>query len=135
MADAMARTGPRPVGAPDGRRGRRVALVGVPSEAGAYGVGQYEAPAALRQAGLVERLAEAGAAMTDLGDSSPWPWRPDRNTGLPRGAMFRSLEVLAAGGGLAAITVTEITPKNAAVEDGLLDRFVGSLATAIGGRE
>jgi ethanolamine utilization microcompartment shell protein EutS len=48
--------------------------------------------------------------------------------------MFRSLEVLAAGGGLAAITVTEITPKNAAVEDGLLERFVGSLATAIGGR-
>ena len=45
--------------------------------------------------------------------------------------MFRALEVLAAGDGLAAITVTEINPKNAAAEDGLLGRFVGALAAAI----
>jgi arginase len=54
---------------------RHVALVGVPSGAGACGVGQHEAPAALRAAGLVDRL---GADVADLGDSEPWPWRPDR---------------------------------------------------------
>ena len=57
---------------------REVALVGVPSGAGACGVGQHEAPAALRDAGLVERLTGAGAVVSDLGDSPPWPWRPDR---------------------------------------------------------
>jgi arginase len=55
-----------------------------------------------------------------------------RNTGLPLGVMFRALKVLAAGDGLAAITVTEINPKNAAAEDGLLERFAESLAAAIG---
>ena len=53
-----------------------------------------------------------------------------RNTGLPLSVMFRALEVLAAGHGLAAITVTELNPKNAAVEDGLLERFAESLAAA-----
>jgi arginase len=293
---------------------REVALIGVPSGAGACGVGQHETPAALRAAGLLERLADAGMAVSDLGDSPPWPWRPDRtnrraqnlgavveqvrttatrvadglavpvrialvlggdctigigtvagaqsvlgdidlhadlntpasagdgaldwmalahmlaipdsepslaeatgrvpiidparvvlfghgraqatgwernqikrldlarfavedvatdpeavaeaalgllasraerylihldvdvvdftdapisehtsrNTGLPLGVMFRALKVLAAGDGLAAITVTEINPKNAAAEDGLLERFAESLAAAIG---
>jgi arginase len=293
---------------------REVALIGVPSGAGACGVGQHETPAALRAAGLLERLADAGMAVSDLGNSPPWPWRPDRtnrrsqnlgavveqvrttatrvadglavpvrialvlggdctigigtvagaqsvlgdidlhadlntpasagdgaldwmalahmlaipdsepslaeatgrvpiidparvvlfghgraqatgwernqikrldlarfavedvatdpeavaeaalgllasraerylihldvdvvdftdapisehtsrNTGLPLGVMFRALKVLAAGDGLAAITVTEINPKNAAAEDGLLERFAESLAAAIG---
>jgi arginase len=293
---------------------RDVALIGVPSGAGACGVGQHGTPAALRAAGLAERLADAGMAVSDLGDSPPWPWRPDRtnrraqnlgavveqvrttatrvadglavpgrialvlggdctigigtvagaqsvlgdidlhadlntpasagdgaldwmalahmlaipgsepslaeatgrvpiidpaqvvlfghgraqatgwernqikrldlarfavedvatdpeaaaaeslgllasradrylihldvdvvdftdapisehtsrNTGLPLGVMFRALKVLAAGDGLAAITVTEINPKNAAAEDGLLERFAESLAAAIG---
>src|SRR5215208_5003537 len=57
---------------------RQVALIGVPSGAGACGVGQHEAPAELRAVGLVERLADAGIAVTDLGDAPSWPWRPDR---------------------------------------------------------
>jgi arginase len=57
---------------------REVALIGVPSGAGACGVGQHGTPAALRAAGLVELLADAGMAVSDLGDSPPWPWRPDR---------------------------------------------------------
>jgi arginase len=57
---------------------RDVALIGVPSGAGACGVGQHGTPAALRAAGLAERLADAGMAVSDLGDSPPWPWRPDR---------------------------------------------------------
>src|ERR671910_1891097 len=57
---------------------REVAVIGVPSGAGAWGVGKHGPPAALRAAGLVERLADAGMAVSDLGDSPPWPWRPDR---------------------------------------------------------
>jgi arginase len=58
---------------------RQGALIGVPSGAGACGVGQHETPAALRAAGLIERLTDAGMAVTDLGDSPSWPWRPDRD--------------------------------------------------------
>jgi arginase len=57
---------------------RQVALIGVPSGAGACGVGQHETPDALRAAGLIERLTDASMAVTDLGDSPSWPWRPDR---------------------------------------------------------
>jgi arginase len=57
---------------------RDIALIGVPSGAGACGVGQHETPVALRAAGLIERLTDADIDLTDLGDSPPWPWRPDR---------------------------------------------------------
>jgi arginase len=57
---------------------REFALVGVPSGAGACGVGQHETPRALRAAGLIERLTTVGASVVDHGDSDAWPWRPDR---------------------------------------------------------
>jgi arginase len=43
-------------------------LIGVPSSAGTHGVGQEKAPAALRRAGLVERLLAAGLDLHDDGD-------------------------------------------------------------------
>jgi arginase len=55
-----------------------LAVVGAPSGAGACGVGQEAAPAALRAAGLIEALSGAGYAVDDLGDSQLVPWRPDR---------------------------------------------------------
>lgn len=57
---------------------RELVLVGVPSGAGACGVGQDQAPAALRAAGLSECLTKEGFAVVDLGDSQVVPWRPDR---------------------------------------------------------
>jgi arginase len=39
---------------------RRVALIGVPSGAGACGVGQEQTPEAIRTAGLVEQLRRVG---------------------------------------------------------------------------
>jgi arginase len=57
-------------------------VIGVPSSAGAYAIGQEAAPAALRAAGLVARLRGAGAEVDDTGDSPVWAWRPDR--GRPR---------------------------------------------------
>jgi arginase len=61
------------------RRGaRRITVIGVPSSAGAFAVGQEEAPRALRAAGLIESLRGAGAEVRDDGDSPMWRWRPDR---------------------------------------------------------
>jgi arginase len=57
---------------------RQFSIIGVPSGAGGCGVGMDETPAALRSAGLVDRLREAGAVVRDLGDSDQLPWRPDR---------------------------------------------------------
>ena len=55
-----------------------LALLGAASGAGACGVGQDRAPAALRAAGLVGLLDEVGFEVADLGDSPVVPWRPDR---------------------------------------------------------
>jgi arginase len=46
----------------------RFTVVGVPSSAGAHHAGQEAAPAALRAAGLVERLSASGADVVDEGD-------------------------------------------------------------------
>ncbi len=57
---------------------QELAVLGAPSGAGACGVGQEKAPAALRSAGLLEMLSRAGFEVSDLGDSTVVPWRPDR---------------------------------------------------------
>jgi arginase len=53
-------------------------LLGVPTSAGAFTPGQERAPAALREAGLVDALTQRGVEVRDLGDSPVWRWRPDR---------------------------------------------------------
>ncbi len=55
----------------------RLALIGVPSSAGARRKGQEGAPAALRAVGLVERLQAEGLDVADLGDLSSVSFRPD----------------------------------------------------------
>jgi arginase len=62
--------------------GRTIGLVGAPSSAGAFAPGQEQAPGALREAGLVERLVTVGLAVNDHGDVPGFRWRPDR--GRPR---------------------------------------------------
>jgi arginase len=57
---------------------RTVTVIGVPTSAGAFAPGQEQAPAALREAGLIEALEGAGLAVEDHGDSELWRWRPDR---------------------------------------------------------
>jgi arginase len=58
--------------------GRRAGVIGVPTSAGAFGPGQEQAPAALRQAGLVQLLRDSGLEVSDYGDREVWRWRPDR---------------------------------------------------------
>ena len=57
---------------------RPLALIGVPSSAGAYSPGQEKAPRALREAGLAAGLEAAGFTVRDDGDAPVWRWRPDR---------------------------------------------------------
>lgn len=56
---------------------RSIALVGVPSSAGARRRGQELAPARLRRAGLVEQLRAAGCEVIDCGDLSTTSFTPD----------------------------------------------------------
>ena len=59
-------------------RGQPLALIGVPTSAGAFAPGQERAPGALRDAGLLELLRDAGIDVRDRGDRQVWRWRPDR---------------------------------------------------------
>jgi arginase len=58
---------------------RPLALIGVPTSAGAFAPGQEQAPRALRDAGLVESLQRSGVLVRDHGDRATWRWRPDRD--------------------------------------------------------
>ena len=53
------------------RQQKKIALIGAPSSAAAFLPGSEKAPAALRAAGLVERLQSAGFEVTDHGDCAP----------------------------------------------------------------
>jgi arginase len=59
------------------KEGRKLAVLGVPSSAGAYAPGQEKAPAAFRRHGLLEALTQAGVLVRDLGDLDGSRWQPD----------------------------------------------------------
>jgi arginase len=56
-----------------------LAVIGAPSSAGAYAPGQERAPAALREAGLLDRLRGFGIDVHDLGDTEGFRWQVDRD--------------------------------------------------------
>jgi arginase len=70
----------------------RFGLIGVPSSAGAHGPGQEKAPRALRKAGLLGALREAGLDLEDLGDLPATRFTPDR-TNRKRQSHARVLKV------------------------------------------
>jgi arginase len=78
------------------RQPNKIALLGAPTSAAAMSEGHEGAPAALRAAGIVERLREAGYEVTDLGDDPVQLYQPDeespRARNLPR--VIASLEAL-----------------------------------------
>jgi arginase len=53
------------------RQPKKIALIGAPSSAAAFQAGSEKAPAALRAAGLVDRLKAAGFEVHDYGDCAP----------------------------------------------------------------
>ena len=64
----------------------RLSVLGVPSSAGSYAAGQDLAPAALRDAGLIRLLTQAGIDVIDEGDLPRQVWRPDRDHPLAQNA-------------------------------------------------
>jgi len=53
------------------RQPKKIALIGAPSSAAAFSPGSEKAPAALRAAGIVEKLQTAGYEVVDHGDCAP----------------------------------------------------------------
>jgi arginase len=53
------------------RQPNKIALIGAPSSAAAFSAGSEKAPAALRAAGLGEKLQSAGYELVDYGDCAP----------------------------------------------------------------
>ena len=53
------------------RQPKKIALIGAPSSAAAFSAGSEKAPAALRAAGLSEKLQSAGYEVVDYGDCAP----------------------------------------------------------------
>jgi len=78
------------------RQPNKIVLLGSPTSAAATSLGREGAPAALRAAGLVDRLASIGYSVTDLGDDSPQVYQADeespRAQNIPR--VLAALEAL-----------------------------------------
>jgi arginase len=53
------------------RQPNKIALIGAPSSAAGFGPGSEKSPAALRAAGLIERLQSIGYEVIDFGDCTP----------------------------------------------------------------
>ncbi len=78
------------------RQPNKIALLGAPTSAAAMSLGHEDAPAALREAGLVDRLRAVGYEVADLGDDPPQLFKPDeespRARNVPR--VLAALEAL-----------------------------------------
>ncbi len=59
------------------RQPKKIALIGAPTSAAALSAGHELAPAALRAAGLADRLRAIGFEVTDLGDCATRVFQPD----------------------------------------------------------
>ena len=59
------------------RQPKKIALIGAPTSAAALRAGHERAPAALRAAGLTERLQAAGLEVADQGDCTTQVFQPD----------------------------------------------------------
>lgn len=78
------------------RQPNKIALLGAPTSAAALAPGHERAPAALRSAGLIDRLRAVGYEVNDFGDDPPQLYQPDeespRARNLPR--VLAALEAL-----------------------------------------
>jgi len=70
----------------------KIGLIGVPSSAGAHGVGQEKAPQALRRAGLVTGMERSGIEVIDFGDLPSALYQP-RSANRKQQNLLRVVEV------------------------------------------
>ena len=70
------------------RQANKIVLLGAPTSAAAMSLGHEDAPAALRAAGLAQRLSSIGYTVTDMGDDPVRHFEPDQESprarNLPR---------------------------------------------------
>src|SRR5437588_6724061 len=71
----------------------KIGLIGVPSSAGAHGVGQEKAPQALRRAGLVTGMERSGIEVIDFGDLPLALYQP-RSANRKQQNLLRVVEVV-----------------------------------------
>jgi arginase len=78
------------------RQVKSIALLGAPTSAAGLAGGQEGAPAALRSAGLADRLTSAGFQITDYGDCAPRVYKTDDEHPRARnaGEVLKTLEEL-----------------------------------------
>ncbi|HEY4878663.1 MAG TPA: arginase family protein [Candidatus Acidoferrales bacterium] len=78
------------------RHSNKIALLGVPSSAAALSAGHEGAPAALRAAGLIDRLRSVGYEVVDLGDDPQQISKPDTESPRARNlpGVLKSVESL-----------------------------------------
>ncbi len=78
------------------RQPNKIALLGAPTSAAALAPGHEKAPAALRAAGLIERLSAVGYDVTDMGDDHPQLFQPDEESPRARNlsGVLKALEAL-----------------------------------------
>jgi len=110
------------------RQPNKIALLGSPTSAAALSAGHEGAPAALRAAGLVDRLRSVGYEVTDLGDDPFQLHKPDEDS--PRARNLRGV--------LAALEALKPRVEQA-VKSGALPLILGgdcsiALATVAGAR-
>ena len=71
------------------RQPNKIVLLGAPTSAAAMSAGREGAPAALRAAGLADRLRSIGYEVSDLGDDPPQIYKPDEES--PRARNIRGV--------------------------------------------
>lgn len=71
------------------RQPNKIVLLGAPTSAAAMSAGREGAPAALRAAGLADRLRSIGYEVSDLGDDPPQLYKPDEES--PRARNIRGV--------------------------------------------
>jgi arginase len=78
------------------RQANKIGLLGAPTSAAALSGGHEGAPAALRQAGLIDRLSSIGYSVTDFGDDQPQVYKPDEESPRARNlpGVIAALEAL-----------------------------------------
>jgi len=109
----------------------KLAVIGVPSNAGARRTGQERAPSALRDAGVIEQLAANGIEVADLGDLPQVVAKPDttnpkrQNIELVRAVAGQVAEQVAraAGGGARPVVLGGDCTIELGVCAGLIERY------------
>ena len=78
------------------RQPNKIAILGAPTSAAAMSAGHEGAPAALRSAGLIDKLRSTGYEVSDLGDDPQQLYKPDEESPRARNlpAVIASLEAL-----------------------------------------